>query len=90
MIEFRAEQENYTVTAITALIKRSLESNYSRVRVEGEVSNGRPSSSGHFYFTLKDENAALSAVLFRSRLSRIDFPLEDGQLVVASGSISVY
>ncbi len=84
------ENNRYSVTAITSLIKRSLESEYSGIRVEGEVSNCRPSSSGHLYFTLKDENAALSVVMFRSRLARLDFPLEDGQLVIASGSISVY
>lgn len=84
------KNNRYSVTAITSLIKRSLESEYSGIRVEGEVSNCRPSSSGHLYFTLKDENAALSVVMFRSRLARLDFPLEDGQLVIASGSISVY
>ena len=90
MIGRQGESESYSVTAITVLIKRSLESEYSGVRVEGEISNCRPSSTGHLYFTLKDENASLSAVMFRNRFSRLDFIPEDGQLVVASGSISVY
>ncbi|MBN1685164.1 MAG: exodeoxyribonuclease VII large subunit [Spirochaetales bacterium] len=85
-----AKNESYSVTAITALIRRSLESEYANIQVEGEVSNVRPSSTGHLYFTLKDENAALSAVMFRSRFARLDFAPEDGQLVIASGSISVY
>jgi exodeoxyribonuclease VII large subunit len=90
MLEAGIEQKNFTVTAITTLIKRSLETDFANIQVEGEVSNCRPSSSGHLYFTLKDENASLSAVLFRGRRSRVGFTVEDGQLLVASGSISVY
>ncbi len=90
MIELRPERESFTVSAITALIKRTLEGEYAGIRVEGEVSNCRPSSTGHLYFTLKDENASLSVVMFRSRLSRLNFVPKDGQLVIASGSISVY
>jgi len=88
--DLRARRERFTVSAITALIKRSLEGEYSEIQVEGEVSNCRPSSTGHLYFTLKDESAALSAVMFRNRISGLDFEPQDGQLVIASGSISVY
>lgn len=90
MIEPGPESGRYSVTSITTLIKRSLERAYSGVQVEGEISNFRPSGAGHLYFTLKDENASLSAVMFRGRAARLDFKPEDGQLVVASGNISVY
>ncbi len=90
MIGLGDENGNYTVTSITTLIKRTLESAYAGIEVEGEISNFRPSGAGHLYFTLKDENASLSAVMFRGRATRLDFKPEDGQLVIASGNISVY
>jgi exodeoxyribonuclease VII large subunit len=80
----------YSVSEITTLIKRSLESEYSGVRIEGEISNFRPAASEHLYFTLKDADAMISAVMFRGRASRLSFQPEDGQLVVAGGNISVY
>ena len=90
MIRLDTESGKYTVSSITALIKQTLEGAYAGVEVEGEISNFRPSGAGHLYFTLKDENAALSAVMFRGRANRLDFQPEDGQLVIASGNISVY
>ncbi len=90
MIGLDHETGKYSVTTITALIKRTLENAYTGVEVEGEISNCRPSGAGHIYFTLKDENASLSAVMFKGRTSRLDFEPKDGQLVVASGDISVY
>ena len=90
MIGLGNESGRYSVSSITALIKQSLESAYGGVQVEGEISNFRPSGAGHLYFTLKDENAALNAVMFRGRASRLDFKPEDGQLVIATGNISVY
>lgn len=79
-----------TVTEITRQIKDNLESSFPFVSVEGELSNVRPSAAGHLYFTLKDENSALSAVMFRGRASSLEFAPEDGQQVIATGSISVY
>lgn len=79
-----------TVTELTHQIKTRLESHFPFVNVEGELSNVRPSSTGHLYFTLKDEDASLSAVMFRGRCAGLTFSPEDGQLVTASGSISVY
>ncbi len=58
--------------------------------MEGEISNYRPSSTGHLYFTLKDANAALQAVMFKNRLKYLGFTPRDGQRVKARGSISVY
>jgi len=67
-----------------------LEDKFSRVIVEGEISNWRPAGSGHVYFTLKDRQAMLQAVLFRGRASRLSFTPSDGILVRAEGALSVY
>ena len=58
--------------------------------VEGEVSNYKAQSSGHLYFTLKDDNAAISAVMFRAKAMGLKFALKDGLTVKAFGAISVY
>ncbi len=79
-----------TVTELTQQIKTRLEAQFPFLNVEGELSNVRPSSTGHLYFTLKDENASLSAVMFRGRTGGLNLTPEDGQLVTASGGISVY
>ncbi len=78
------------VYELTDLIKNSLERDFSTVRVEGEISNFRPSSTGHIYFSLKDEKALISAVLFRGQAARLNFRPRDGQVVQVSGRISVY
>ncbi|AEJ19781.1 exodeoxyribonuclease VII large subunit [Gracilinema caldarium] len=79
-----------SVSQLTELIKTCLERTFSEVTVEGEISNYRPSSTGHLYFTLKDAGAALQAVMFKNRLKSLDFTPQDGQRVKARGSISVY
>ena len=79
-----------TVSQLTNLIKTMLEGSFPLVQVKGEISNYRPSSSGHVYFVLKDTNAQLSAVMFRFNSAKLDFVPKDGMLVVATGSISVY
>ncbi|WP_304241820.1 exodeoxyribonuclease VII large subunit [Gracilinema caldarium] len=79
-----------SVSELTELIKTCLEGTFSEVTVEGEISNYRPSSTGHLYFTLKDAGAALQAVMFKNRLRALTFIPRDGQRVKARGSISVY
>lgn len=79
-----------TVSALTKLIKGSLETSFPALSVEGEVSGTKLSSSGHLYFSLKDREALIQAVMFKFRRSSLDFELEDGQKVVARGGISVY
>ncbi len=61
-----------------------------RISIRGEVSNVKYHSSGHLYFTLKDEGGALSAVMFAGSRKGLTFPMKDGDLVVATGSIEVY
>lgn len=79
-----------TVSALTEEIKACLEGTFRKVHVEGEISNYRPSSTGHLYFTLKDEGASLSAVMFKNRLRSFTLRPCDGMRVRVSGSLSVY
>lgn len=80
----------FTVSQLTELVKTCLEGTFGSVTVEGEISNYRPSSTGHLYFTLKDSGASISAVMFKNRLRSLAFEPADGMLVRASGSLSVY
>jgi exodeoxyribonuclease VII large subunit len=87
-----SEQERlvFTVSELTVRLKAALEEAFPAVWVEGEISNLRTPASGHAYFTLKDEGAQLSAVLFRGRGRRVRFDLEDGMQVLAFGGLDVY
>jgi len=80
----------YTVSQLTAAIKDQLETRFGGLWVEGEVSNLRVHSSGHVYFTLKDEGAQVRAVLFKSRVRRLRFAPEDGLHVLAFANLDVY
>lgn len=79
-----------TVSELTDLIRRTLEGSFPEVIVEGELSNYRPSSAGHLYFTLKDNGAVLSAVMFKNRSRFLSFEPKDGMLLRVKGNISVY
>jgi len=80
----------YTVAELTRLVKQTLEDEVGRVWVEGEISNFRRQASGHCYFTLKDERAQLSAVLFAGAQRGVKADLADGMLVRLCGDLSVY
>jgi len=86
----RSRPKVYTVSRLNRRIKDLLEKNFPLVWVEGEVSNLRRPSSGHLYFTLKDESSQLPAVIFRSAASALRFQLEDGLKAVVRGRLSVY
>lgn len=79
-----------TVSQITELVKLTLEQSFSDLCVEGEISNFRPSSAGHLYFTLKDELAVIQVVMFRNRALGLGFTPADGQVVRVWGNLSVY
>lgn len=79
-----------SVTEITDAIKGQLEGRFPNVWVEGEISNFKHHGSGHLYFTLKDEGAALAAVCFRFAAAKLDFRPENGKKVQALGAITVY
>ena len=80
----------YTVSEITQLIKVTLEDGFPWITVKGEISNFRPSSTGHWYFSLKDVDAVISVVMFRNRIDGVRFSPADGAVVKAAGSLSVY
>ena len=82
--------EALSVSQLTSLIKQSLEGTFPRRWVEGEISNSRLHSSGHFYFTLKDEGAQISGVMWKSRVAALSFTPEDGMKVQVRGAITVY
>lgn len=80
----------YTVSEITSQIRDLLESSFDNIWVEGEVSNFRCPTSGHFYFTLKDEMSQIRAVMFRSQNRLMAFLPEDGMQILLRGKIAVY
>ncbi len=80
----------FTVKELTYVIKDLLESTFPFVWVEGEIANLRSPNSGHLYFTLRDEEASLRAVLFRGQRAYLKFRLEDGLHVLCFGRLSVY
>lgn len=84
------QEKVYTVTDITREIKGLLEQSFPAVWVEGEISNYLLHSSGHRYFTLKDENAQIKCTLWRFRGDQLQFEPADGMNVMAWGSITVY
>jgi exodeoxyribonuclease VII large subunit len=79
-----------TVTELTNRIRQTLENGFGEMVVEGELSNCRPSSTGHLYFTLKDAGAAISAVMFKNQLRNLGFAPRDGMLLRVRGHLSVY
>ncbi len=80
----------YTVGEISQAVKRSLEDRFDHVRVQGEVGRVSYHGSGHLYFTLKDEAAALDGVCWRTGVARLGLRLEEGMEVVCTGRISSY
>lgn len=77
-----------TVSQVTNTISRVISEGIGSVSVQGEISNYKLHSSGHRYFTLKDEGASISCVMWRSR--QLNFMPTDGMMVVVSGNITVY
>lgn len=80
----------YSVSELNADIKVLLEENFPFVWLSGEISNFRIPASGHFYFSLKDAAAQISAVMFRGQQRKLKFEPEDGISVIGMGRISVY
>ena len=81
-----------TISDLNRYIKAKfdIDSNLNNVYLKGEISNFKHHTRGHFYFTLKDENSRLSAVMFNFNASKVGFEPEDGMKVLVSGRISVY
>jgi exodeoxyribonuclease VII large subunit len=84
------ERRTWTVRDLVAATRTHLEREFSDIWVEGEISNFRAHDSGHLYFTLKDENSQLSAVMFRSQARLLRFRPANGMQVVVRGRITIY
>src|SRR5512134_2832350 len=80
----------YSVSELTARIKTLVETSFPFVWIRGEISNLRMPGSGHLYFTLKDENAQIGAVMFRGQTRPLKFTPEDGMSIIGLGRITVY
>jgi len=79
-----------TVSELTRMVKQLLESNYTDIWISGEVSNYTRASSGHIYFTLKDERAVIRTVLFKGFQKGIRFEIENGLKLIVHGALSVF
>jgi len=85
-----AERRTWTVRDLVVAVRTHLEREYGDVWVEGEISNFRAHDSGHLYFTLKDRNAQIRVVMFRSSARLLRFRPEDGLQVVVRGRVTIY
>ena len=79
-----------SVSDLTSMIKTTLESGFYGLVVEGEISGFRPASTGHWYFSLKDQKAVISCAMWRSSVPRVGFSPKDGMKVIVTGSLSVF
>jgi exodeoxyribonuclease VII large subunit len=79
-----------SVSSLNEQIKALLEESFSRVLVEGELSRITQHSSGHIYFTLKDENSTIKAVIFKANAAKLKFQLQEGLKVLLDGAVTLY
>src|ERR1700748_1304207 len=84
------ERRIWSVRELVAAVRTHVEREYTDIWVEGEISNFRAHDSGHLYFTLKDENAQIRVVMFRSSARLLRFRPENGMQVVARGRVTIY
>jgi exodeoxyribonuclease VII large subunit len=89
-IKLQQQRKIFSVSEFTNSIRSFLESKFPFVWISGEVSNFKRPSSGHYYFTLKDKNAQISAVMFRGQNQHLKFKLENGQQIIVMGRLTVY
>lgn len=80
----------YNVEQLNTFIRQTLESHVGVIWLQAEISNFKPHSSGHFYFSLKDSKAQISAIMFRGHNAKLKFKPHDGLEVIVRGRISVY
>ncbi len=87
---FDQKRKMHTVSEITRQVKELLAKSFSDLWITGEVSNLTYHRSGHVYFTLKDQGAALNCVVWRSSAAKLKFRIEEGSEIIVLGNISVY
>src|SRR4051812_15185343 len=80
----------FSVTELSAALKRAVEDQFAMVRVRGEISGLKFHSSGHVYFDLKDDKAVLNAVIWRGNVARLRIRPEAGMEVICTGKLSTY
>ena len=78
----------YSVTELSTALKSTIEEQFGYVRIKGELSGINNHSSGHIYLTLKDENAVINGIIWRSSVAKIKIRPEEGLEVICSGKIS--
>ncbi len=79
-----------SVSEISALLKRHVETGFARVRIRGEISGFKRPASGHLYLALKDENAVIDGVMWKGSATRLAFVPQDGVEVIATGKLTTY
>lgn len=86
------DEKYLTVTALTRYLKYKFDSdsNLRKVFLKGEISNFKSHTTGHFYFSIKDENSKINAIMFRTNASKLKFVPTEGMKVLVTGSVSVY
>src|ERR1700710_1415733 len=80
----------YTVSEISGAVKRTLEENFGRVRVRGELTEVKRFPSGHIYFSLKDEGGKIAGVVWKYSVPRLGMQPENGVEIIATGKVSSY
>jgi len=90
LIQTPVERKIFSVSQLTENIKTILEESFPFIWISGEISNFKSPVSGHYYFTLKDKNAQISAIMFRGQNRNLKFLPEDGMKITGFGRISVY
>ena len=83
-------QNMMSVSSLNTKIKSLLEATFMHILVEGEVASATYHTSGHLYFTIKDDKSAIKCVMWRSSVARMKFRIEKGMHIVVEGSVSVY
>ena len=80
----------YSVSEISAALKKTIESGFEKVRIRGEISGFKRAGSGHIYLKLKDNLSVIDGVMWRSTAARLNFRPEDGLEVIAQGRVTTY
>src|SRR3982750_2747349 len=91
MVVPQTNATEYTVSEIAQAVKRTVEDEFGHVRIRGEISGFRGQhSSGHAYFTLKDDQASIDAVVWKATWPRLAFKPEEGMEVIATGRLTTF
>src|SRR5436305_10706116 len=87
---FQPQRSIFSVRDLVGMVRIAVEREYTDIWIGGEISNYRPAESGHLYFTLKDGEAQLRVVMFRTQARLLRFRPDNGMQVVARGRVTIY